>query len=158
MRLGASCPVVAAPGVCLQNNLAPSAVSVSLRHAPTEGVAEDSEDNWTEVAEAAVPLGANTTKVCVTECCLALDHLAVAGLPCFTLCVHGVLFALGLQVSCHNLVATALRIELHGRRSDNKLNVVALGNVVVTKPNPAALYTPTLGVLGDLQVRKGTCC
>jgi hypothetical protein len=70
--------------------------------------------------------------------------------------VRGVLFTLGLQVSCHSLVATALRIELHGRRSDNKLNVVALGNVVVTKPNPAALYTPTLGVLGDLQVRKDT--
>ncbi len=147
-------PCGCCPGLCLQNNLAPSAVSVSLRHAPTEGVSEDSEDNWTEVAEAAVPLGANTTKVC--------DRMP----PCLgppgcsgTALLHSVCaWVFGLQVSCHNLVATALRIELHGRRSDNKLNVVALGNVVVTKPNPAALYTPTLGVLGDLQVRKDTCC
>ena len=55
------------------------------------------------------------------------------------------------KLSGHCVLATGVRVVCNGRRSDNKLNVVALGRVVVNTSNPSAVYTPTLTVLSRLQ-------
>ncbi len=55
------------------------------------------------------------------------------------------------KLSTHCVFATGVRLTFLGRRADNKLNVVALNNVVVLRPNASSVYTPTLSVLADLQ-------
>ena len=55
------------------------------------------------------------------------------------------------RLSGHGVLATGAQLRFHGRRADNKLNVVAVGKVAVTTPNPCAVYSSSLDVLSSLQ-------